>query len=110
MAIFVLLVITAFIIIVSVIRTFACKRTKQLFETGKASGFIRSIEKQAKRKLIFLHVAENINDFGEAPGLRLEALKGKRKGQWSIRINNQYRICFRFDGGNALDVEITDYH
>ncbi len=57
-----------------------------------------------------LHFATRLEDLRTAPGNRLEALKGKRKGQWSIRINDQYRICFRFDNRNAYDVKITDYH
>jgi len=54
--------------------------------------------------------AGNIEDLRIPPGNRLEALKGNRKGQWSIRINDQWRVCFRFKDGNALDVEIVDYH
>ncbi len=69
-----------------------------------------SIETAAMRKLAILNVAARIEDLRVPPGNRLEALGGKRKGQWSIRINDQWRVCFRFEGGNAIDVEIVDYH
>lgn len=62
------------------------------------------------RKLALLNTAERIEDLRVPPGNRLEALKGKRLGQWSIRINDQWRVCFRFEGDNAHDVEIVDYH
>lgn len=81
-----------------------------LFESGKATSFLVSIQKQAKRKLAMLHLAMTLNDLKAPPGNRLEALKGKRIGQYSIRINDQYRICFQFSEGNAEGVEITDYH
>ncbi|GMT42846.1 MAG: plasmid maintenance system killer protein [bacterium] len=93
-----------------VIESFACKKTKRLFEKGSASGFLEAIKKQAARKLSMLHFAARLDDLRMAPGNRLESLKGKRKGQWSIRINDKYRICFRFENGNACEVEITDYH
>lgn len=66
--------------------------------------------KIARRKLGFLEDATTINDLRLPPGNRLEALKGDRLGQHSIRINDQWRVCFRWDDGNAYDVEITDYH
>ncbi len=86
--------------------------TRKLFEEGKAEGYLRTIEAAAKRKLAMLYFARRLADLMVPPGNRLEALKGGRKGQYSIRINGQYRICFRFDEmeGNAYDVEITDYH
>lgn len=64
----------------------------------------------ALRKLAMLDSAEDINDLRIPPANRLEALKGDRKGQYSIRINDQWRLCFRWQDGHALDVEITDYH
>ena len=64
----------------------------------------------AKRKLTMIHVAKKLDDLRIPPGNRLEALKGNRKGQHSIRINQQYRLCFRFTDGKAEDVEIVDYH
>ena len=83
-----------------------------MFETGQAEGFLTSIESVGKRKLAMLHFANKLADLGKAYGNRLEALKGNRKGQHSIRVNDQYRLCFRFDEdtGNAYEVEITDYH
>lgn len=68
------------------------------------------IQDVARRKLRMLHNAQRIEDLRIPPNNRLEALKGKRAGQWSIRINDQWRVCFRFEGGDAFDVEITDYH
>ena len=97
-------------IMVSVIYSFANKHTQRLFEEGRATGFIRPIAKKSKRKLAMIHFAASLEDLRAAPGNRLEALKGKRKGQWSIRINDQYRICFQFEKGNAYEVEITDSH
>ncbi|MBI4665193.1 MAG: type II toxin-antitoxin system RelE/ParE family toxin [Nitrospinae bacterium] len=91
--------------------TFACKRTEAFFRKGKASGLLAGqIQNAASRKLQMLHFAVDVNDLKVPPGNQLEALKGSRKGQYSIRINNQYRICFRFEGSNAYDVEIVDYH
>jgi proteic killer suppression protein len=69
-----------------------------------------SIEKVARRKLRQLEIAENINDLRIPPGNQLEALKGDRKGQHSIRINNQFRVCFTWTRAGARDVEIVDYH
>lgn len=64
----------------------------------------------ARRKLLYLHEAESLRDLRAPPGNRLEALKGSRRGQYSIRINDQWRICFQWEKGKALNVEITDYH
>ncbi len=64
----------------------------------------------AERKLQMLDAARIIEDLRSPPGDRLEALKGDRRGQWSIRVNDRWRVCFRFEGGEALDVEIVDYH
>ena len=64
----------------------------------------------AKRKLFQLEYAREIGDLASPPGNRLEALKGEREGQYSIRINDQYRLCFEFKGGDAYNVEIVDYH
>lgn len=69
-----------------------------------------NLHENAYSKLIFLDNATSLNDLINWQGLRLEKLKGNRSGQHSIRINNQYRICFRWIGNNAVDVEITDYH
>ena len=88
---------------------FKCRDTEALFN-GKRIARCAKIETTAMRKLAMINVAGRIGDLRVPPGNRLEALSGKRKGQWSIRINDQWRICFRFEGGNALDIEITDYH
>ncbi|MGQ0750351.1 MAG: type II toxin-antitoxin system RelE/ParE family toxin [Betaproteobacteria bacterium] len=68
------------------------------------------LDVRAAMRLTQLHAATRIDDLRLPPSNRLEALKGDRKGQWSIRINDQWRVCFRFEGGHALDVEIVDYH
>lgn len=91
------------------IRSFRCKDTERLFNdesTGKFGG----IENSARRKLEILNAAMNLNDLRSPPGNRLEALKGDRLGQYSIRINDQWRICFTWSDGDAKDVEIVDYH
>jgi proteic killer suppression protein len=89
--------------------SFSCRDTEALFN-GKRVARFASIETVAMRRLAMLNVAGRIEDLRILPGNRLEALSGKRKGKWSIRINKQWRICFRFEGGNAFDVEIVDYH
>ena len=71
---------------------------------------MKSIQKPAKRKLTMLYLAQELDDLRIPPGNRLEALTGDRLGQYSIRINKQYRLCFRWVAGNAFDVEIVDYH
>ena len=91
------------------IRTFRCKDTEALFEDVDVLRF-RRIERVARRKLMFLHQAKRHNDLRSPPGNRLEALKGGRKGQNSIRINEQWRICIRWINNDAFDVEIIDYH
>jgi len=94
----------------SMIDSFACPKTQTLFETGRASGFLQAIEAQAKRKLTMLHLAVTLEDLRIPPGNRLERLRGDREGQYSIRINDQYRLCFRFQDGRAEAVEMVDYH
>ena len=91
------------------IRSFRDAKTEKLFSDQDVPKF-RSIERVARRKLLYLHRARNIEDLRVPPGNRLEALKGDRRGQYSIRINDQWRICFFWKDGDALDVEITDYH
>jgi len=92
------------------IKSFACPKTQLLFETGKAKAFLKAIEKPAKRKLTMLHMAKTLDDLRIPPGNRLEALTGTRSGQYSIRINQQYRLCFQFYQGYAENVAIVDYH
>ena len=89
--------------------SFNCEDTRALSEGRRVRRFI-SIERVALRKLRQLQIAEKISDLRVPPGNRLEALKGDRKGQHSIRINDQWRICFSWKQGDAFDVEIVDYH
>jgi proteic killer suppression protein len=93
-----------------VIRSFKCKETEKIFNRGYAKKFPTDIQRIALRKLRMLNRAENLNDLNVPPGNRLEALKGKRKSQHSIRINDQWRICFIWQEKDALNVEIADYH
>jgi proteic killer suppression protein len=91
------------------IKTFNCKNTEAIFE-GKCPRRFKAFATVAERKLQMLDDAYAIEDLRVPPGNRLEALHGDRKGQWSIRINDQMRLYFRFEDGNAFDVEIVDYH
>lgn len=91
------------------IRSFRDAATRRLFEDEDVPRF-RGIERQARRKLLLLDAAGALNDLRFPPGNRLEALKGERRGQHSIRINDQWRICFVWRGDGAEDVEIVDYH
>ena len=91
------------------IKTFHCKKTQALFE-DKCPRQFKAFAAVAERKLQMLDDAYAIEDLRSPPGNRLEALRGDRKGQWSIRINDQWRLCFSFENGNAFDVEILDYH
>lgn len=92
-----------------VIRSFRCKKTEALFQDVDVRAF-RAIERVARRKLLLLHRAREIRDLRMPPGNRLEALKGDRAGQYSIRINEQWRLCFVWEDGDAYGVEIVDYH
>jgi proteic killer suppression protein len=91
------------------IKSFRCNDTKLLF-SGVCIRRFKSFRAQAERKLIMLHSAQTIGFLKSPPGNRLEKLSGDRRGSWSIRINQQWRLCFRFANGNAFDVEIVDYH
>lgn len=91
------------------IRSFAEKRTKLLFETGKSRRW-NSIVRAAVRKMVQIDSAVALEDLKVPPGNQLEALKGDRAGQHSIRINDQWRICFRWESDGVYDVEIVDYH
>jgi proteic killer suppression protein len=91
------------------IRSFKDPATERLFGDEDVARF-RSIERQARRKLQLIDAALSLNDLRLPPGNRLEALKGDRKGQHSIRINDQWRICFVWGEHGADDVEIVDYH
>lgn len=91
------------------IKSFRCADTRVLFETGKSRRF-SAIIKVAERKMVQLDAAETLDFLRVPPGNRLEALKGDRSGQYSIRINDQFRLCFRWTASGAEDVEIVDYH
>jgi toxin HigB-1 len=92
-----------------VIQTFADRDTQRLHERGSVRRF-RAIERVALRKLRQLGAATQLSDLASPPGNRLEPLHGKREGQHSIRINDQWRLCFVWKNSDAYDVEITDYH
>jgi toxin HigB-1 len=91
------------------IRSFRDALTARLYADDDVPRF-RAIERQARRKLLVLNAAATLNELRSPPGNRLEALKGNRTGQHSIRINDQWRICFVWRNGGVEDVEIVDYH
>ena len=92
------------------IKNFKDKNTQFLFETGKSKTLPTDIINRAIRKLDMLSSAETIEDMRVPPSNRLHKLSADREGQYSISVNNQWRICFKFARGNAYDVEICDYH
>lgn len=94
----------------AVIRSFRDKESEKLFRRERSRAIPGSLMKAALRKLLIMDAAENIEDLRVPPGNRLEKLKGDRAGQHSIRINDQYRICFAWTDGGADAVEIVDYH
>jgi proteic killer suppression protein len=91
------------------IRSFTCADTEALFDS-QVVGRFRNIERAARRKLLQLHAATELNSLRVPPGNQLEALKGNRRGQHSIRINDQWRLCFVWHDDGAYRVEIVDYH
>jgi len=91
------------------IRTFKCADTEGLFRLQRVARFA-NIERPALRKLKQIDLARRIDDLRAPPSNRLEQLKGDRAGQWSLRVNDQFRICFRWTGSDANDVEVVDYH
>ena len=91
------------------IKSFRDSDTEALFH-GRPVRRWTAIERAALRKLEQLNLAVRIGDLRAPPGNRLEKLRGDRENQWSVRINDRWRVCFRFEHGNALDVEIVDYH
>ncbi len=91
------------------IKTFADRRTQNLYLTGKAKQFPAEVARRAARKLEYVDLATCLDDLKVPPGNRLHALKGDRQGQHSISINDQWRVCIRFVDGDAYDVEVCDY-
>jgi len=95
------------------LRTWACSATQSIFGGGSPVLLPRTAISRAQVKLLMLHAATDLRDLRDlriAPGNRLEKLRGSRKGQYSIRINDQYRVCFLWRSGDAFQVEIVDYH
>ncbi|MBM3602452.1 MAG: type II toxin-antitoxin system RelE/ParE family toxin [Alphaproteobacteria bacterium] len=92
------------------IRSFACKDTEKIWNGLTVRSFPGDMQNRALRKLRQLDVAQTVDDLKNPPGNKLEALKGNRKGQMSIRINDQWRICFVWQDNKVYDVEIVDYH
>jgi proteic killer suppression protein len=92
-----------------VVKGFRCADTQTLFETGKSKRF-SNIAKIATCKLAQLDAANTLEFLRSPPGNRLEALAGDRKGQYSIRVNDQFRLCFRWTTEGPIDIEIVDYH
>jgi len=93
-----------------VIASFACRRTETLFQRLRPKRFPLEILRVALRKLVMLDSAARLEDLRVPPGNRLEALRGDRQGQHSIRVNDRWRICFTWRDGNAYEVEMVDYH
>jgi proteic killer suppression protein len=92
-----------------VIRTFADKDTAALFQRIRVKKF-QQIAEVALRRLVQIDSAAELRDLASPPANRLEALRGDRRGQYSVRVNDQYRVCFRWKDGDAYEVEIADYH
>jgi toxin HigB-1 len=93
-----------------VIESFASKEAEKIFLGEISTKLPTDIQRTARRKLLYLHEAENLQDIRAVPSNRLEKLKGDRAGQFSIRINDQWRICFEWVANKAINVEIVDYH
>ena len=92
------------------IRSFKDATTKRIYNEGSLKGISKELLRAAKRKLMILNAAELVQDLRVPPGNRLEKLAGNYQGFYSIRVNDQFRICFRFENGYADDVEFVDYH
>ncbi len=92
------------------IRSFKDAQTEKIFNRERSRKLPPEIHRRAKRKLLLIDTAESLDDLKVPPGNRLESLSGDRTGQWSIRINQQWRICFEWREGDAYNVEIVDYH
>jgi toxin HigB-1 len=102
--------ITHCVTIGPVIRSFRDADTERVFRRERTRRLAPEVQRRAHRKLLLIDAAEVLEDLRVPPGNRLESLAGDRKGQHSIRINDQWRICFRWEAGGAEDVEIVDYH
>ena len=92
------------------IKSFKCKETQKIFHRQFSRKLPQNIQMKARQKLVLLDAATNLNDLRVPPGNRLEELKEDRKGQHGIRINDQWRVCFVWESGDAHHVEIVDYH
>ena len=92
------------------IQSFADSATERLFRREPGHGFPADVQRIMLRKLGLVDAAEQLTDLRVPPGNRLEKLRGDRSGQYSIRVNDKWRVCFRWNGGNAYDVEIVEYH
>jgi toxin HigB-1 len=92
------------------IRSFRDRRTERIFHRERVIGVGHAVERAAQRKLVILDAAEALDDLRVPPGNRLERLRGDRKGQYSIRVNEQWRICFEWRDADAHGVELVDYH
>jgi len=92
------------------IKSFKCSETERIFQRERSRKFSPQIQRRAKMRLDRIEAAVEVGDLRSPPSHNLEKLSGNRKGQYSIRINDQWRICFRWRNGNAHDVEIVDYH
>jgi toxin HigB-1 len=92
------------------IRSFADNETQRFYETGKSRRLPTELLKRAMMRLLQLHAATKLEDLRAPASNNLEALRGDRKGQWSVRINQQWRLCFVFKDGDALEVAVVDYH
>lgn len=105
-----LTIVSYCIIIDYMIQSWASNETEEIWNGFFVRSLPHDIQRLAKRKLVHIHAARVIEDLRIPPGNRLEKLAGYRKDFWSIRINDQWRICFKWDNGNAFEVEIVDYH
>jgi len=92
------------------IRGFADKETENLWRRKRSKALPQNLQRNALRKLAQIHFAEDLDDLKVPPGNRLEKLSGDREGQYSIRVNVQWRVCFEWEDGDAHEVEIVDYH
>jgi toxin HigB-1 len=92
------------------IKGFADKETERLWKGRRSKAVPEQLREKAVAKLLSVDIANNVQELEVPPSNRLHKLGGDRQGQWSISINMQYRVCFRFEGGDAYEVEVTDYH